>query len=208
MAVKSNFLTMTVVLTVVCLVCSGILGGVYALTADPIAQTNRAILERSVREVLPEGGILSDAKALQVGGRESEYYLSAREDGTPLAYAVKSVVNGFGGALEMMVGITADGQVYNTSVLSHSETPGLGAKCTEDEAFYGQFSSGSAYSKHVAASTPEKDLQVKKDGGSLDAITASTITSRAYILAVRQALEAYRTLQGEAAQNEGGQSNE
>ena len=96
---------------------------------------------------------------------------------------MKSTVSGFGGPLTLMVGLLPDGTVYNTSVLSHSETPGLGAKCTE-ESFFGQFKGWN----------PEKKkLLVKKDGGDVDAITASTITSRAYTLAIQNALYALTT---------------
>ena len=83
-----------------------------------------------------------------------------------------------------MVGITADGIVYNTSVLSQSETPGLGAKCTEP-AFADQF-------KNLNPAATK--LAVKKDGGDIDAITASTITSRAYVAAVNNALAIYETI--------------
>jgi electron transport complex protein RnfG len=87
-----------------------------------------------------------------------------------------------------MVGLTPDGKVYNTSVLSHSETPGLGAKCTEDEHFMTQFK---------GFDPSQKILTVKKDGGDVDAITASTITSRAYSLAVKNAVDAFKTIKGE-----------
>ena len=96
------------------------------------------------------------------------YYVSSSA-GTPAAYAIKSSTVGFSGPLTLMVGITADGKIYNTSVLSHSETPGLGAKCATDEPFMMQFE---------GFDPAEKILAVKKDGGDLDAITASTITSR------------------------------
>ena len=104
------------------------------------------------------------------------------------AFAVKSTVVGFGGPLTLMVGITPDGKVYNTSVLSHTETPGLGAKCTTDEHFYSQFK---------GFDPAGKILSVKKDGGDVDAITASTITSRAYALAVKNAVEAVKNIIGE-----------
>ena len=187
MAVKSNLTNMAVCLTVVCLVCSALLGGVYALTAEPIAKTNADILKSSIGAVLPQGGELSDAKAVEVGGQASEYYVSTSGSEVQ-AYAVKSTVVGFGGPLTLMVGITPDGKVYNTSVLSHSETPGLGAKCTSDEHFYSQFK---------GLDPSEKILSVKKDGGDIDAITASTITSRAYSLAVKNAVEAFKTIKGE-----------
>ena len=92
-----------------------------------------------------------------------------------------------------MVGIAEDGTIHNTTVLSHSETPGLGAKCTTDEHFISQFR---------GFDPAAKTLAVKKDGGDLDAITASTITSRAYALAVSNAVAAFNKL------NEGGLDNE
>jgi len=187
MAVKSNLTNMALVLTAVCLVCSSLLAGVYALTAKPIAETNAKILSESVKAVLPEGGELSEVKALEVGGQPSEYYVSS-VNGVPAAYAVKSTTIGFGGPLVLMVGITADGTVYNTSVLSHVETPGLGAKCNTDEHFMSQWK---------GFNPSEKILTVKKDGGDVDAITASTITSRAYALAVKNAVEAFETIKGE-----------
>ena len=187
MAAKSNLINMALCLTAVCLVCSALLGGMYVLTAEPIAKANSDILKASIGAVLPEGGELSEAKPVEVGGQPSEYYVST-SGGEVKAYAVKSTVVGFGGPLTLMVGITPDGKVYNTSVLSHTETPGLGAKCNTDEHFYSQFKGFDPTSKI---------LSVKKDGGDIDAITASTITSRAYTLAVKNAVEALKTIKGE-----------
>ncbi len=177
---------MVLCLSAVCLVCSALLGVVYAVTADPIAKANADILKKSVSSVLPEGGEISEAKQIEVGGLASEYFVSAK-DGAPIAYAIKSSVSGFSGALVLMVGITSDGIIYNTSVLSHSETPGLGAKCQTDEKFISQFK---------GFNPVEKILAVKKDGGDVDAITASTITSRAYSAAISNAVEAFKTING------------
>ncbi len=179
MAVESNFKNMVVCLFATCLFCSAVLAGVYALTAAPIEETNAKILAASIGAVLPEGGELSEAKPLEVGGQPSEYYEYSK-DGEIIAYAVKSTTVGFSGPLVLIVGILNDGIVYNTSVFSHSETPGLGAKCTE-EAFAAQWR---------GLNPLEKKLAVKKDGGGIDAITASTITSRAYALAVQNAVDA------------------
>lgn len=187
MAAKSNLTNMVVCLSLVCLVCSALLGGMYTLTKDPIAKANEQILKATIGEVLPEGGTLSDAMPVKVGGQPSEYYVST-VDGNPAAYAIKSSAIGFGGSLVLMVGLTPDGRIFNTSVLSHSETPGLGAKCKTDEGFMGQFR---------GFDPSQKILSVKKDGGDVDAITASTITSRAYALAVKNAVEAFATIQGE-----------
>ena len=187
MAAKSNLTNMALCLTLVCLFCSAVLAAVYAVTKDPIDRTNANILKESIGAVLPEGGELSEAKPLEVGGQPSEYYVSTSA-GAPVAYAIKSSTVGFGGPLVLMVGITADGKVYNTSVLAHSETPGLGAKCTADEHFMAQFK---GFDPSV------KMLTVKKDGGDVDAITASTITSRAYSSSIRNAVEAFRQIKGE-----------
>ena len=186
MAVQSNLKNMVLCLFGTCFVCAALLAGVYAMTKAPIDATNARLLKEAVGAVLPEGGELSDAQALEVGGQPSEYYV-LNQDGTPAAYAVKSTVVGFGGPLTLMVGVTADGTIYNTSVLSHSETPGLGAKCTTDEKFMAQWK---------GFNPAEKILKVKKDNGDVDAITASTITSRAYTLAVENAVNALKSIGG------------
>lgn len=179
MAAKSNLTNMALCLFGTCLVCSALLAGVYAMTAGPIAKTKEATLKASISQVLPEGGEISEKKSLTVGGLESEYY-ECIKDGEIVAYAVKSTTIGFGGPLVLMVGIIPGGTICNTSVLSHAETPGLGAKCTEDS-FMGQFAGFNVLTGK---------LSVTKDGGDIDAITASTITSRAYTLAVKNAVDA------------------
>ncbi|MBP5488864.1 MAG: RnfABCDGE type electron transport complex subunit G [Bacteroidales bacterium] len=188
MAAKSNLRNMALCLTLVCLVCGGLLGGVNAITEDIIAETAHKNLVASIAAVLPQGGELSESMASDAAGIGEYYVLS--QDGAPVAYAVKTTTNGFGGALTLMVGVLPDGTVYNTSVLEHSETPGLGAKCTEEESFFRTQFKGF-----------RGRLAVKKDGGDLDAITASTITSRAFTLAVKQAVDLVSSLNG-------GQANE
>ena len=179
MAAKSNFKNMVLCLTLVCLVCSSLLAVVNAVTEEPIQIANENEARASLLKVLPEGGEVS-AKLNHEG---TEYY-TLTENGAVKAYAVKTQAVGFGGPLVLMVGVLADGTVYNTAVLSHSETPGLGAKCTSDTHFMEQFKGFG----------PDRRLVVKKDGGDVDAITASTITSRAYTLAVSNAVEMVKSL--------------
>lgn len=195
MAAQSSLKNMALCLTVVCLVCSAILGVVYAVTYDPIQAAAQKELETSIGLVLPEGGVLSAAQKADFAGQNFEYYTS-ETDGVPAAYAVKSTTIGFGGPLTLMVGVLPDGTVYNTSVLTCNETPGLGAKCTSDATFMNQW-------KNLS---PDKVIKVRKDGGDIDAITASTITSRAYSLAVSNAVEFVKSLAG--AINEEEQSYE
>jgi len=101
--------------------------------------------------------------------------------------AINTFTNeGFSGNIELMVGFLEDGTIYNTAVLSHKETPGLGDKMDKKKSnFPDQFSG-----KNPA----EFNLKVKKDGGDVDAITAATISSRAFCDALTRA---YKTLEKE-----------
>ncbi len=196
MAAQSTLKNMVLCLTLVCLICSAILGVAYAVTAEPVAAAQVAKTNNAIAKVLPEfSGDVAES-SMEMEGVEYKYYT------TETGIAVISNVAGFGGTLSVMVGICPDGTVCNTSVISHSETPGLGAKCQTDEGFLAQFR---------GLDPTEKKLAVSKDGGDIDAITASTMTSRAYTLAVANAVKVYETLAGipQAVENEeGGENNE
>lgn len=172
MAAKSNITNMALCLFLVCLICGAVLGSVYVVTKKPIEDAAAAEARAAIAEVLPEGGEISEARE----SSGTEYY-ECVSDGAVVAYAVKTTSGGFGGPLTLMVGVLPDGSIWNTKVLSHSETPGLGAKCATDQGFISQWKGFKG------------NFAVKKDGGDVDAITASTITSRAYAQAVAQASE-------------------
>ncbi|MBO4671085.1 MAG: RnfABCDGE type electron transport complex subunit G [Bacteroidales bacterium] len=180
MAAKSNLKNMALSLTLVCLVCSAVLGSVYAVTSGPIREAEQAKTTASIARVLPAFEGQPTLESVCVDGVDYNYY---RAPGA--GYAVISTVVGFGGPLTLMVGIGEDGVVYNTVVLSHSETPGLGAKCTTEQGFIDQFKGWDPAARQLA---------VRKDGGEVDAITASTITSRAYAKAVAQSCAVYKHL--------------
>ena len=180
MAVQSSFKNMTLCLFSVCLVSSALLAAVYAVTKEPIEVANQAKTNNAIAQVVPEFEGDPVPGTIEEGGKEYSYYAVSKA-GQPVGYAITSSSTGYGGALVLMVGMTADRVVYNTTVLSQSETPGLGAKCVEPD-FADQFKS---------FNPAEKKLSVKKDGGDIDAITASTITSRAYAKAVETAIAVY-----------------
>ncbi|MCR4859423.1 MAG: RnfABCDGE type electron transport complex subunit G [Bacteroidales bacterium] len=188
MAAVSSLKNMVLCLSAVCLICSAVVGAAYVVTAEPIAEAAQAKTTASIAAVLPEFTGTPEQGSINVNGVDYNYY-KVDEAG----YAIVSNTSGFGGLLSLMVGIASDGTVHNTAVLSHSETPGLGAKCTTDDHFISQFR---------GFDPKAKSLAVRKDGGDLDAITASTITSRAYALAVSNAVDVFNKL------NEGGQGNE
>ena len=177
MAAKSNLTNMVLALGVTCLFCSAILGGAYVITKEPIDKAVARKTTQAISQVLPH---FTDVQFCE----EGRYY-TATDEGNLVGYAIESSVVGFGGTLTLMVGVTPDRVVYNTSVLSQSETPGLGAKCNTDSRFMDQWR---GFNPSV------KKLSVRKDGGDVDAITASTITSRAYTLAVENALKTFDSL--------------
>ena len=171
MAVQSSFKNMSLCLLVICLVCSALLAGVYALTKEPIDAAAKAKNEAAIKEVLPDVAVtIEEERTVDFEGATYTYNLAYDELGNTVGCAINVTPSGFGGPISIKVGFDINGVIWNTKVLSQAETPGLGAKCVEP-AFSDQFK---------GFDPAQKTLAVKKDGGDVDAITASTITSRAY----------------------------
>lgn len=185
MAVKSSFTNMTVCLFAICLVCSALLAGVYALTAEPIAAAAAAKNEAAIKEVLPDTAVsIEEVRTVEMDGQTYEYNLAYDEQGNTVGCAINVAPVGFGGPIAIKVGFDVNGVIWNTKVLSQAETPGLGAKCTE-----------ASFSDQFKGFDPaQKKLSVKKDGGDVDAITASTITSRAYADGLDTASKVFQTI--------------
>ena len=192
MAVQSSFKNMTICLMAICLVCSALLAGVYALTAEPIAAAAAAKNEAAIKEVLPEEvAKIEEERTIDVEGVTYTYNLAYDEQGNTVGCAINVAPVGFGGPIVIKVGFKVDSKtgqnlVWNTKVLSHAETPGLGAKCSEP-AFADQFK---------GLDPVAKKLSVTKDGGDIDAITASTITSRAFVNGVATAVNVLSAIAG------------
>ena len=187
MAVRSSFRNMTLCLLAICLVCSGLLAGVYALTKAPIDAAAKAKNEAAIKEVLPETAVtVEEVRTVEFEGQSYEYNLAYDAQGETVGCAVNVSPVGFGGPIVIKVGFDSDGVIWNTKVLSQSETPGLGAKCVEAD-----------FSEQFQGFNPAAGkLSVKKDGGDIDAITASTITSRAYTAGVALAAQVYSAIAG------------
>ena len=187
MAVKSSFKNMSLCLLVICLVCSALLAGVYALTADPIAKAAQAKNEAAIKEVLPDTAVtIEEESSIVVDGQTYTYNRAFDNLGNTVGCAINVSTNGFGGPIVIKVGFGVDGVIWNTKVLSQAETPGLGAKCVEPS-FSDQFK---------GFNPAEKKLAVKKDNGDVDAITASTITSRAYANGLLSAVKVFGEIVG------------
>ncbi len=162
---------MTLCLFAICIVCSSLLALVYAVTKAPIDAAAKAKNEAAIMEVLPStASAIEEERTVEFEGQTYTYNLAYDEVGNVVGCAINVAPVGFGGPIAIKVGFDINGVICNTKVLSQAETPGLGAKCVEP-AFSDQFK---------GFNPAEKNLAVKKDGGDVDAITASTITSRAY----------------------------
>ncbi len=187
---KSTLFNMVAVLFCITLVASAGVGSVYQLTAEPIAAANAAAVTEALRQVLPSFDQTTEQE-LMLDELPITVY-TASESGRMVGYAVKSMTkNGFGGAITMMVGFDMEGKVRNINVLSQAETPGLGTKMAEPE---------NALLMSIQGRNPaQMNLKVKKDGGDVDALTAATISSRAYVEAVARAYNAYNQVAGTGA---------
>lgn len=189
---ESSFKNMVIVLTAVTVIAGLLLGYVNKVTAEPIAQANAKALSEAIAVVMPEGYDNNPAEApemVEVGGASYKIYKATKGDEF-IGAAVESAAGGFGGTLTVLVGFDKEGKINDYSVLSHSETPGLGSKASE------WFKAGSKGSI-IGMNPGEGPLTVSKDGGKVDAITASTITSRAFLTAVNNAYAAYAAQNGQ-----------
>ena len=176
---------MTICLFVICIVCSSLLAGVYALTKAPIDAAAKAKNEAAILEVLPETAVtIEEERTVDFEGAKYAYNLAYDELGNTVGCAINVAPVGFGGPISIKVGFDVNGVIWNTKVLSQAETPGLGAKCVE-----------SSFSDQFKGFDPaQKNLAVKKDGGDVDAITASTITSRAYADGLALAVKVFQAI--------------
>lgn len=188
---ESSITNMVLVLVGVALITGGILAYVNHITEAPIKLQAEKTLADGIKAVM--GGVQlsvaeNDTIKQTIKGKEAVFVIHKTVDSNKqdLGVAVESTTGGFGGDLKVLVGFDKDGNILGYTILQHAETPGLGAKADK---WFQKDGKGSIVGKN-----PNKDnLTVKKDGGDIDAITASTITSRAFLLAVTQAYNAYKS---------------
>ncbi len=181
------------VLTAICFAASLALTQVYELTREPIAHQKRLEVLRAIRAVLPDINNEPDRDLVRLqfdepGGQSKEVTFFRGRLNRELA-GVAFVVDsreGYGGRIEIMLGVDPQGTVLGVEVLGHLETPGLGAKIAE-KSFRQQF---------VGRRLENTRWAVRKDGGDIDQITGATISPRAVVKAIQRGLEIYRENQG------------
>lgn len=189
---ESSLKNMILSLTGFSIVAGGLLGWVNAATAEPIAQANAKALSDAIAVVIPgfDNNPAEEAETVEVEGTTYKIY-PATQGGKPIGAAVEASANGFGGTLTVLVGFDIEGNIIDYSLLSHAETPGLGSKASD---WFKKGAKGDITGKNPGT----QSLTVSKDGGEIDAITASTITSRAFLQAVNNAWSAYMNGQVDA----------
>jgi Na+-translocating ferredoxin:NAD+ oxidoreductase subunit G len=218
---KNMFLT----LLTIAVISGASLGYVYKFTKAPIDQAKAAKQQEAIQLVVPPfNNIPTDemTTATSAEGFELKIF-PAKQDGELVGVAIETMTNkGFSGEIKVMVGFKPDGTIINYKVLDHKETPGLGSKMDEwfrpqqvsadnDKAekpsffkwLYGIKGGGGGNRSILEKNPASSNLIVAKDGGEIDAITAATISSRAFLDAVRIAYETYaKELKPAAQQND------
>ena len=186
--IKSTFITILASLTCFCLIAGTALAVANKLTEDKIAAAKAAALQEAIKKVAPEFDNDPSAeqyRAATADGDSLTIY-PAKKGGKLVGAAVETnTKKGFGGEIRIMVGFDADQKIVNYSVLEHNETPGLGSKMEE------WFRTDKGKPSVLGRDMKGGALKVSKDGGEVDAITAATISSRAFLDAINRAYAAY-----------------
>lgn len=208
---ESSFKNMIIVLTVITLFAGGVLASVYMLTKEPIEEAKISKQQNALKEVLPTYESLSNAEIVAVEGLgDVTLYKAYDNAGNQIGTAVESYSpNGFSGEVKVMVGFDKEGSIVNYSVLEQKETPGLGTKMVDwfkpqaevekslIEKIFGIEVKTEERKSSIVGKNPAKDkLEVSKRGGDIDAITAATISSVAFLETVQSA---YKAAFGDAA---------
>ncbi len=185
---QSSFKNMVLSLVTISVVAAGALAGVYVLTQASIEAQKKAKQEAAILAVLPEGATIAEPEEVN-GLTVYKAYIDEQWVGT----AVQTEENGFGGPQKIMVGFDAEGNIINYEVLEHQETPGLGDHIVE------WFKNADKPGQNIIGRKATGAFTVSKDGGDVDAITAATISSRAFLTAINKAYAAYANGEVQAA---------
>lgn len=172
---KGYFAKLAGTLLLIAAVVAGLLGLVDHITANKIAAINQEKTAASMEQVLPA----SAYNEMDYTG--SDPLVKALYEAVGSGYVVEVTPAGFGGTIDMVVGVSVDGTVTGVSIISMSETSGLGANAARD-----------SFREQYIGKTG--DLAVSKDGGEIDALTGATITSRAVTSGVNSAVAAVQEL--------------
>lgn len=186
---KSTLPNMLLSLASICIIAGAALATVNMYTTGPIAASKAAALQNAIQQVTPEfdNNPTKDQYKSATFEGDSLVVFPAKKDGKLVGVAVESFTKkGFSGEIKVIVGFDKEGKLLNYSVLQHTETPGLGSKMEQ------WFRTEKNKQCVIGRNLSEGNLTVTKDGGNVDAITAATISSRAFLDAINRAYSAYK----------------
>ena len=182
----------------ICVLVSGILAVVNKVTTAPIAEAEMRAKVEAIRAVAPAFDNNPFAEKLMVlpEGETDSLTVYPAKKGSALVAIESYTQKGFSGLIRVMVGFDAEGRLVDFSVLQHSESPGLGSRIPEW--YHEKSETGGIRDVRGLDMKASAPLTVSKDGGKVDAITAATISSRAFLDAVNRAWRTFSSLEGTA----------
>ena len=197
----STLPNMILSLGIICLIIAGILALVNVATKDTIAQAETKAKVEAIKEIVPafDNNPYEERDTVTLEGEDPITVYPATQGGQPVGYAIETYTDkGFAGHIDIMVGFDMKSQIIGFKVLKHEETPGLGAKIQE---WFTSPAPSADLIRDVRGldMSQASPLKVSKDGGKVDAITAATISSRAFIDAIERAYRVYQSVIGEGA---------
>lgn len=205
---SSTLPNMLLSLTGICLIVAAALGFMNQVTAKPIAKAEIDAKVAAIKAVVPEfdnNPFEEQFKVAVPNETDSLVVFPAKKAGEIVGYAIETYTkNGFSGLITIMIGFDNDSKIHDFSVLQHAETPGLGSKM--QEFFHAPAKNEGSIQDMRGVSMGAEPLKVSKDGGKVDAITAATISSRAFLDAVNRAYSAYQVAKGVAVEGVTGAS--
>lgn len=183
----SNFKNMVLSLSLIAVFAAVTLATVYSLTKEPIELSKKAKLQNAISEVLPTHERIVDAERVGLTNGDTLNVFKAYDKADKFVGAAVETFSrsGYSGDIRLMVGFDVKGNIVNYSVLEQKETPGLGTKIVD------WFKTEIRNQNIIGKNPSNNKLTVTKDGGEVDAITAATISSRAFLEAVQKAYNAY-----------------
>ncbi|MBO7481890.1 MAG: RnfABCDGE type electron transport complex subunit G [Bacteroidales bacterium] len=185
---QSSLINMVLTLFVITTVAAVALGFVYYFTQEPISKVKEKRLKEALTKVLPE---FDHQEANDIDG--TPVYKAFDANNQLVGTAIEAVTDkGFGGDVKVLVGFDTDGKIFGYSVLEHKETAGLGSKMGE---WFQEGGKGNVIGKDLST-----EAKVRKDGGDVDAITAATISSRAFCDVLNRAYATYKASGNTCAQ--------
>ena len=190
MKTESNFkyiLRLTFTLLAICAVVAGILAAVNSITAPIITAAKVEKTQKAIQAVLPDAGTVGEVSFTDETGMVTKVYVASLGNTAAVCgYAVEVAPSGFGGAITMMVGVSVDGKVLGISIISHAETPGLGAVAAQNT------DKGVAFRDQFVGLM--EGITIGDGDNQIDSLSGATISSQAIVDGVNAALACIKSM--------------